>query len=202
MSFKIGGTEILVSFTLLCLFACCVISGAAKSFLWCAAAVAVHESGHLIMMKKCGCFPKRIKISLFEISIADEKREQRGLWKNAAIIFFGPFANFICFPVSYLLYLCGIEFLLPFAAANLSVGLFNFLPVMSLDGGQLLYLLLSRRFGHRGAERAVDIATFICIFPLAAMGFLVLLRSKNNFSLLFVCVYLIISLIFRGNRYY
>ena len=91
---------------------------------------------------------------------------------------------------------------MPFAAANLSVGLFNCLPVMSLDGGQLLYLLLCRRFSQEFSEKAVDVCTFVCIFPLAALGFLVLLRSENNFSLLFVSIYLVFSLLFKGNRYY
>ena len=202
MKLKSKNTEITLSYALLCLTACCVIMGVMESFLWCAAAIALHEGGHLIMMKKYGHFPKRIKISLFEISINDGRRQLRTARENFFIIFFGPFVNFICFPASYLLYLGGIEFILPFAAANLSVGLFNCLPVMSLDGGQLMYLLLCRRHSPGAAERAVDIATFVCIFPLAALGFLVLLRSKNNFSLLFVCAYLAFSLIFKGNRYY
>ena len=184
MKLKSKNTEITLSYALLCLTACCVIMGVMESFLWCAAAIALHEGGHLIMMKKYGYFPKRIKISLFEISINDGRRQLRTARENFFIIFFGPFVNFICFPASYLF------------------GLFNCLPVMSLDGGQLMYLLLCRRHSPGAAERAVDIATFVCIFPLAALGFLVLLRSKNNFSLLFVCAYLAFSLIFKGNRYY
>ena len=76
------------------------------------------------------------------------------------------------------------------------------LPVMSLDGGQLLYLILSRRLSENSAEKVVNIITFIFIFPLAALGFLLLFKSKYNFSLLFVCVYLIFSLIFKKNRYF
>lgn len=84
----------------------------------------------------------------------------------------------------------------------MSVGLFNLIPVMSLDGGQLLYLLLSRRFDEALAERLVNIVTFLFIFPLAAVGFLLLLKSKYNFSLLFVCIYLVLSLVLKNNRYY
>ena len=202
MKFRLRGVRVEISYLLLCLTALSIIFGVFQSFCCCVAAVIIHEGGHLLTMRALGYFPERIKILLFEISISDPSRQERTARENLLIIFFGPAANFICVLPLFLLYLCGTEKILPFAAANLSVGLFNLLPVMSLDGGQLLYLLLSRRFGHRGAERAVDIATFICIFPLAAMGFLVLLRSKNNFSLLFVCAYLAFSLIFKGNRYY
>lgn len=202
MKLRLFSAEIEVSYTLLCLIAVSAALGMFDGFLACAAAIAVHECGHLAAMATFGYFPKRIKISLFAIDIIDGERQQRGLRKNLFIIFFGPFANFICFLFSYLLYLKGITAFLPFAAANLSVGLFNSLPVLSLDGGQLLYLMLCRRHSPEKSERVVDVCTFLCIFPLAALGFLVLLKSKNNVSLLFVCAYLIASLILRRSRVY
>ena len=201
MKFKIARTRFEVSYALLCLVAVCIILGVFKSFVWCATAVAVHECGHLAAMVYCGYFPKRIKIALFSIDIIDGERQSRSVRKNLLIIFFGPFFNFICFLVCFLLYLRGISVVLPFAAANASVGLFNLLPVMSLDGGQLVYLLLLRRLDQEKAEKAVDALTFAFIFPLAAMGFWLMLKSKNV-SLLFVSVYLVFSLLFKGNRYY
>ena len=201
MRFRIKHTEIGVSYTLLCLMAVCALLGIFENFLWCAAAIALHEGGHLLAMCRYGYFPERIKISLFEIAVIDSGRHRRRTSHNALIIFFGPFANFICFSVSYLLYLIGMKQIVPFAAANLSVGLFNSLPVLSLDGGQLLYLLLCRRHSPKASEAVVDAATFVCIFPLAALGFWMLLRSENNFSLLFVSVYLAASLLTKNNRY-
>ena len=201
MKFKAAHTEFEVSYTLLCLAAVCIILGIFEGFLWCAAAIAVHELGHLAAMACYGYFPKRIKIAMFAIDIVDGERQTRSAAKNFFIIIFGPFANFICFLPCYLLYLRGMNCVLPFAAANGSVGLFNLLPVMSLDGGQLVYLLMSRRLAQERAEKAVDALTFAFIFPLAALGFWLLLQSKNV-SLLFVSVYLVFSLIFKGNRYY
>ena len=162
----------------------------------------IHEGGHLLTMRALGYFPERIKILLFEISISDPSRQERTARENLLIIFFGPAANFICVLPLFLLYLCGTEKILPFAAANLSVGLFNLLPVMSLDGGQLLYILLSRRRTPGQAEKIVCRLTFICIFPLAALGFVVLFHSHYNFSLLFVCVYLVFTLLTRQEKYY
>ena len=201
MRFRISKTEVELSYTLLCLAAISVILGVFRGFLWCAAAIAVHEGGHLLMMLKCGYFPKRIKILPFSIAITDMHRQERSARENLLIIFFGPFANFICFLPSFLLYLIGAEGALPFAAANCSVGLFNLLPVMSLDGGQLAYLMLCKWLSADRAERAVDALTFVFIFPLAALGFWLTLRARNV-SLLFVSVYLVLSLIFKGNRYY
>ena len=200
MKLKVNNIPVEISYTLICIAAVCVILNISQGFIWCVPAVMIHESGHLLAMLKCGYFPERIKISAFEIKIIDSKRHFRTDKQNIFIIFSGPAVNFICFIPFFLLYLLGNEFFLPFAAANLSVGLFNSLPVLSLDGGQITYILLRHGMGSAKAERAVDIITFITIFPLAALGFMVMLSSKYNFSLLFVCVYLIISLITRDNR--
>lgn len=202
MKFKIFKTEIYISFLFLCLASICIILGVFKGFLYCFLSVIIHETGHLIPMYLYGNCPEKIKISLFEISISDKSRLRLTEKQNLVIIFSGPFANFICFILFYLLYLFCYENLMPFAVTNLSVGLFNMLPVISLDGGQILYLLLCRRFTEKSSEKAVDIITFIFIFPLAALGFLFLFSSKYNFSLLFVCVYLIFSLVCKNNRFY
>lgn len=200
MKLRIKGTELQLSFALLCLMALCAALGIMQGFLYCAAAVTVHELGHLAVMLHYGDKPAKIRVSLCEIAIDDDKRAQQSDRQNFFIIFFGPFVNFICFLLCFLLYLWGNRFFLNLAAANLSVGLFNSLPVMSLDGGQLLYLLLLRRTTAERAERVVNALSFAILFPLAALGFLVLFQSKYNFSLFFICGYIIFSLISRKSR--
>ena len=202
MKFKILKTDIIISFTLICLFAISIISGIAQEFILCFLAVIIHESGHIIQMYKFGYYPEKIEISLFEISISDNYRHKRGNKQNFLIILFGPVANLICFIFFFLLYLLGNSFFSGVALANLSVCIFNMLPVMSLDGGQLMYIILCKRFDDRLAEKIVDITTFIFLFPLTAIGFIILFNSKYNFSLLFVCVYIVLSLVCRNNRYY
>lgn len=201
MKLKIHNTEIIISYTLICLASLCIIVGAFEGFVYCLIAVVIHETGHLIPMSIFGDLPDRIKISLFEISISDDKRQSRTALRNFLIIFSGPFANFICFIIFYLLYLFYDSSFAAFAAVNLFTGLFNMLPVLSLDGGQLLYLLLCRRFSCTSAQRTVNIITFIFIFPLAALGFLLLFSSHYNFSLLAICVYLVLSLVLKRDTF-
>ncbi|MDY6201893.1 site-2 protease family protein [Ruminococcus sp.] len=202
MKFRVLKTEITISYLIICTASICIIAGIFDSFLYCLFAIIIHETGHIILMCIFGYAPEKIKISLFEISISDRKRQERSFILNFLIIFFGPFANFICFILFYLLYLIGNDYFLYFAAANFSVGLFNILPVMSLDGGQLLYLILSRFFSDTVSQRIVNVITFIIIFPLATFGFILLFNSKYNFSLLIVCIYLVFSLICRNNKYF
>lgn len=202
MKFRIHKTEIIISYLIICIASVCIIAGAFDSFLCCLFAIIIHEAGHITTMCIFAYPPEKIKISLFEISISDGKRQERNFIQNFLIIFFGPFSNFICFILFYLLYLIGNDFFLYPAAANLSVGLFNILPVMSLDGGQLLYLIFSRFLSEAVSQNIVNVITFIIIFPLAFFGFILLFNSKYNFSLLIVCTYLVLSLICRNNRYY
>lgn len=202
MKFNLFKIRFEVSYFLLCLLYIAVIANEFLNVIWCLTAVLIHEAGHIITMILLGYKPQKIKISLFEISITDRFRHKRSFWQNFFIILFGPFTNFICFILYYLLYLYSNDIFLPIAIANLSVGLFNFLPVLSLDGGQLLYIVLCRKLKESVSEKIVDVLTFLFIFPLFALGFLLLFKSKYNFSLLFVSVYLIFSLVLRNNRYY
>ena len=202
MKLRILKTEITISYLIICVASICIIAGIFDSFLYCLFAIIIHESGHIILMCIFGYAPEKIKISLFEISISDRKRQERSFIQIFLIIFFGPFSNFICFILFYLLYLIGNDFFLYPAAANLSVGLFNVLPVMSLDGGHLLYLVLCRFFSESISQRVVNVITFIIIFPLAFFGFVLLFNSKYNFSLLIVCIYLVLSLLCRNNKYF
>lgn len=202
MKFRLLNIDFTVSYSLVCIGAVCIILNIFSGFICCIAAVILHESGHLFAMILCKSPPDKIKISLFEIKITSLSRQSNTSRQNIFIIFFGPIVNFICFILLYLLYLCNNEFLLPIAMANLFTGLFNMLPVMSLDGGQLMYVILCKRFSEKSAERAVNITALIILFPLTVLGFMVLLNSKYNFSLLFVCAYLVASLLCRNNRYY
>lgn len=202
MKFKLWRIPVSLSYPLLCLVAVCAVTNLLERFAWSVLAIVIHESGHLAAMLLCGFRPDAIRFSLFEIVISDPNRALRTLKQNIFIIFFGPFANFICFIVGYLLYLKGISVMLPFFVANISVGLFNSLPVLSLDGGQLLYLLLCRKTDSRRAEKLLRLCTVLSAVPLLVLGILLMIRSQYNFSLLFLSVYLILAAFYRGNRYY
>ena len=172
MKFRLLNIDFTVSYSLVCLGAICVILNIFLGFLCCVMAVIIHECGHLFAMLICKSPPDKIKISLFEIKITNSSRQLNTTRQNIFIIFFGPLVNFICFILFYLLYLCNSEFLLPITMANLCTG------------------------------RIINITAVIILFPLTVLGFMVLLNSKYNFSLLFVCAYLIASLLCKNNRYY
>ncbi|MCH5298290.1 MAG: site-2 protease family protein [Ruminococcus sp.] len=145
-------------------------------------------------MKLCGFSPNGIKISLFNIEIIETSRHYIDFKADIMITAAGPL-------VGIATYLIALPICTAFAYVNLLIGLFNLLPAASLDGGQLLYLFLSKHFSGEKSAKIVDIVTLVASFPLLLVGILVLLNSYYNFSLLFLSLYLILSIFIRKDKY-
>ena len=73
-----------------------------------------------------------------------------------------------------------------FSASNLLIGVFQLLPVVSLDGGTVFDILLNDR--NQWVKKAVS---FLIASAMLFIGILLLLISKYNFSLLIIGIYLI-----------
>ena len=130
----------------------------------------------------------------FNIKIIERERFSTCFYKDVIITLAGPAFNIICFIILYRVYN-------NFAFVNLFVGLFNLLPAATLDGGQLIYLFLLKRYNAEFSAKVIDIITIIIAFPLLLIGILVLLYSKYNFSLLFIALYLVFTLFIRDEKY-
>ncbi len=141
-----------------------------------------------------GYNPLGVSIKAFNISILENKRYNSELSKDIIITLAGPLFNIIAFIILLFFYR-------EFALVNLFVGVFNLLPAASLDGGQLIYLLLIKRFTHEITAKILDVITIITALPIFFIGIMVLLNSKYNFSLLFIGIYLILSLFIRDEKY-
>lgn len=157
-----------------------------KSYKSAALSLLVHEGGHLICMFLLSLPPKEIRLHLFGIDIVRDKNA--GYLSDAAISFAGPLANII--------------FSLFGFPESLILGIVHLLPIISLDGGRVLFSLLALFLSHKTADGIVLVLSYVIILPLAFLGFNLLLSSGNNFTLLLLCVYLLLSLIFRQENDY
>lgn len=167
-------------------------SGAAGA---CLVAALLHECGHLWALRGCGCRALALRLTAFgaEIQHPGALSYTGELWANAA----GPLANLSLCALS----LAGLAlwpwaaWLRLFAAANLGLALFNLLPVEALDGGQCLLALLSRWLPRERALFWVRLCSLLALLPLATAGFLLLLRSRWNFTLLAAALGLLLVLL-------
>lgn len=195
MKLKIGRLTLEMSFPLVAVMTLIILYDNSLSVVVCFLAVLIHESGHLLALHHYGSFPSRIRLTLFDFAICDQKKSLRGLRQELVVILAG-----VTFNIIFALFAFGINCLFPdifwerLFDANLTLAVFNSLPADSLDGGQAAFLLLCEKTDIHKATKMLDIISFIILLPIGVLGFLVLLRSKYNFSLLLTALYLIASI--------
>ena len=76
------------------------------------------------------------------------------------------------------------------AASELCIASVNAAAVQPLDGGKILRLLLGQLTDPVSADRASLAVSLITLFFMGMAGFYILLRSRGNFSLLALALWL------------
>ena len=155
-----------------------------------------HEIGHLIAIILLKQKVNRVEFSLFDVKICSSYNVS--LSKELIIVLSGVTFNLILFIFFY-------RIIPMFALANLFIGLFNALPVSTLDGGQAINILLSRYFNQKVSDLVLNILTIVVSIPIFTMGIIILLNTGYNFSFLLLGIYLFVTPIYnkgvfsRGN---
>ena len=199
MTFQLGKISFELSFPLVALMTAVIIFDTSMSVIICFAGVIAHETGHLLALRYFGSYPQKIKLTLFDIAIIDRKKTTLSDKAEIIITLAGVTVNFILAGISY--FFIQNPYMEIFFNTNLTLGLFNSLPIDSLDGGQALFILLSRKFSPFTSMKILDIISFIILIPVAVMGFLVLLQSKYNFTLLLTALYLIAIILLKNTKF-
>lgn len=161
-------------------------------------ATAIHEGGHLVMMLLCRVPPETVRIRPFGVLIQEQSGCRKTYFREILIALSGPFANGIAAAILFFTQWGSDLMQSSFFLTNLALGIFNCLPVESLDGGRALLAFLSPHIAPLRAERVVMTASLLTIIPMAIVGFLLLLESHYNFSLLVASVYLMLCFVFKN----
>ena len=143
----------------------------------------LHEFGHIFAMKLLDYKLKRIKIGFVNSDIILSVHKNSDMIK---ILLSGSFVNFCIALISKLLFfytkkdLFEIIFL-----QNFFIGMLNLFPIEMLDGGIILSLILNDKIGNfEKSKKISNIISVVFLIPIAIVGFLVLLSSKYNFTLI------------------
>ncbi len=154
------------------------------------AAVFLHEGGHA-----AACRLFRVPILFFHpVTVgAVIGYDAAGLSfpKEIAIASAGPLVNLVSAAACLF---CRNRFFMLFAAASLSLALFNLLPLRHLDGGVILFAAVSLFRGAEPAARITRIFSVMGTFFVWMCAVAVQLRCGGNLSLLLVSVYLLLRL--------
>lgn len=182
----IGKTKISFQYVYVAILTAILIIDKSGGIFCCFLASFFHEVGHLISLFFLKQKVEEVKFSVFDIQIKsnhylDYKRE-------LIIILSGVASNFVLFIFFY-------RILPLFATANLFIGIFNILPVSTLDGGQAIFLLISRFISRKKSVIIINILTIIVSIPFFTIGIIILLNTKYNFSFLLLGIYLILTVV-------
>ncbi len=188
MKLRIGKLKFVIGYEAVAAMTAVLILDRENYVICCFLAAMLHEMGHILMMLLFKVRIREIDLRLFDILIRGD--EPNSLRADIFITLGGIMMNLI----SAVIFLpISVKLSLP----NIALAVFNILPVMSLDGGHLLYILLSRRFDIRFCDNALRLTTFIFILPFMTAGIYILINSGYNYSLLAISLYLLTVLFIR-----
>ncbi len=161
------------------LLALALTAGAGEVLPLIALSALCHELGHLTALRLAGARVEAFRLTAFGAEIqADTRYLSYG--REILCTMAGPAVN-----LALALVLARVtgDYLL--AGANLILGVFNLLPMPSLDGGRALYLLVSWAADPMAADRVSRWVGLFCAAALTAVTFsLVLLHRTGLFLFL------------------
>lgn len=149
--------------------------------------VLLHECAHFAVAKKVGITLSDVVLYPFGAVMVDEEGCSRDSWKVAIA---GPAVNLLLAVVGALvLFLHKSVLVAEFINANLTVGLFNLLPVYPLDGGRIMIALSKKPVRTTRALRISGVVISVLLF----LSFALSLFGKVNFSLGIMSVFLLLG---------
>ncbi|MEE0061416.1 MAG: M50 family metallopeptidase [Acutalibacteraceae bacterium] len=201
MNIKLFNVKFYLSYPFVALVTLLLIFDDKGIALCCLLASFFHEMGHIFAMKLFGTKLDSIGLSVFDVNITDTGKPYRGFIAEIIITLAGVFVNIVLFLLCYIVYNnCSIYILRCFAIANLTLGVFNVLPIDSLDGGNALEMILRRNFSDKTVYIVTLLVSILFVIPLGFISFFILLNSSYNFTFLFATMYLIGVIIFKRKK--
>ena len=183
MEIKLGAYRYGFSFSFFLLLSLYVLLDRYGVGLACIGAVALHEMGHIFVMRLCGA--QIDSMWFFPFGVRIEKRGLLSYERELLIYAGGPLANGLGLLIGKITWDA-------FALMNLLLLLFNLLPVGRLDGGVLLRLMLCRRW-NPGIAAQIQRWIGGVLLVVLLVGALWMVRY-GNLTLLATTAYLAVEL--------
>lgn len=189
MHFNIHNTKVEVKFLFVALITLLMFVDKTGVFLYCFVASLLHEMGHITAMFIFNDPPLSMIFEAYGICI--NKRENTSYFKQTIILLAGPLINII---LGIMFYRFGGESGKIFSASNFSLALFNLLPLRGLDGGEIIMCILEYFFGYKTSNIISIVISSLFLVPLLIFAIYNFSQNQNNFSLLLVIIFLILSI--------
>ncbi|MGB8956919.1 MAG: M50 family metallopeptidase, partial [Tumebacillaceae bacterium] len=159
--------------------------------------VIVHELGHIFVATSYGYRIREMKILPFG-GVAKLEHGAMG-WNprhEVAIAIAGPLNNLLMIFIALLLHAVGLwsdgltQF---FIKGNLTIGFFNLLPALPLDGGRILRAAISREQGYRAATEVSIRMSYLLATVLIVLGLFSLWVGSLNLAYVMLGSFLMLA---------
>lgn len=157
-----------------------------KNFTFIFLLIIFHELGHALVGKLLGFELDKIIIYPYGGLTKFKMRENHSLLKEIIMLLSGPIFQTITYFI--LIYFFSYEYIKVY---HLTILIFNLLPILTLDGGRLLELLLSYFFSYLKSFYITIFISFFTIFILLIFCFF----FYYNLNLYLMNLFLIFKLI-------
>lgn len=148
--------------------------------------IVIHEFGHIVTCKLLHRQFGAIKLGVLGFSNTELKLSKLNIFQKILILISGSFFNLIfaiiCLNISS-------EYGLVLCYSNTLIGIFNLLPIIPLDGGNILICILNRKYE---INKSIEISLIVSKIFLVCISFIYCISViilKNVFILLLI-VYL------------
>lgn len=158
---------------------------------WGLAACILHEGGHVVAAAILGGQVEELSLTAVGAELRIGYSVPLSYGQDSAVALAGPAANLL-FGVLAL----AMGWTLA-AVLTLSVGLFNLLPILPLDGGRVVYGLLASRLDPDWAERLMTALSGCLVGLLVGVGTIAAARYANV-TLLLTALWLLAGVLRRG----
>lgn len=197
LDFSLRGCRVCVGFSCFALLAFCSLFLGAGNSAWVLAAAGCHEAAHVILLFRLGAPPALVRLTALGCRIVPNRERILSYGQMALVSLVGPGMNLFCAGGMALFGLARH----PFFGASLVLGALHSLPIEPLDGGMALHALLCAHMkGERAAKLSLAISLGI-LLPMAVLGFAILLRTRYNFTLLAMSLYLMLYLVLKRDLF-
>ena len=160
---------------------------------WGLLACAIHELGHVAAALVFGGRVERLSLTAVGAELSFSYRAPLSYGRDSLVALAGPASNLL---LGGLFFILGRQ--LP-AVLSLSIGAFNLLPILPLDGGRILYGLLAEKLDPDWADRLLTVAAGCLVGLLAGAGVIAAVHFANV-TLLLTALWLLTRVLRRGGQ--
>ena len=159
-----------------------------KIYIYFLISIMVHELSHIIIAKFFKINLKNLRVSIFGASLEIEQNKKNKRIIKILMYLIGPISNLF---LAIIIYYCKIpnEEKIKIIYTNLSICIFNLLPIIPLDGSNILKEILKIRFKNLKANKINFYISKMSLIILTFIYSIAILEIKN-LSILVLIFYL------------